>query len=124
MNPYQRKARKGKEMRLGDDYDSDCDYEPDLDPFMPESSESVEVPDDEELNEQAKALLATGNKVKDRVKLVERGCTAVASIFLEAIEFGGVEEEPLSARLANAMNAQASKPKVGKKPKGKNGLVC
>ena len=117
--PLPAQSAEGEGNEIGDDYDSDCDYEPDLDPFMPEISESVEVPDDEELNEQAKALLATGNKVKDRVKLVERGCSAVASIFLEAIEFGGVEEEPLSARLANAMNAQASKPKVGKKPKGK-----
>ena len=71
-------------------------------------------PDQEPSTEGIGAMIASGNKVSKIIETVEKGVNAVASIFLDALEKGGVNEEPLSARLAKAM-AAVPKPKVGKK---------
>ena len=74
-------------------------------------------PDQEPSTEGIGAMIASGNKVSKIIETVEKrekGVNAVASIFLDALEKGGVNGEPLSARLAKAM-AAVPKPKVGKK---------
>ena len=77
--------------------------------------------EDPEYNEKldrlrkSRALIASGGGVKDLIQNTERGTGAIASIFLEAVEIGGAQEEPLSVRLAKAMTAQVA----GGKPSGR-----
>ena len=64
--------------------------------------------EDPEYNEKldrlrkSRALIASGGGVKDLIQNTERGTGAIASIFLEAVEIGGAQEEPLSVRLAKS----------------------
>ena len=89
----------------------------------------LDIFDDPNLNEksdrleEARALIASGNRVKDLVLGFEKGSAAVASIFLEAIEIGGAQEELLSQRLAKAMAAQAAGRKPVGRPRGQTWFV-
>ena len=111
------------------------DHEPSYSPSTVEDPGDIgtlgdlDILDDPNLNEradrleEARALIASGNRVKDFVLGCERGSAAVASIFSEAIEIGGAQEELLSRRLAKAMTAQAAGRKPVGRPRGQTWFV-
>ena len=71
----------------------------------PDETVTGEAETQHESPETSRALIATGRKSSELATLIEKGPSVVASIFFDAIEIGGMEEIPLSERLANAMNA-------------------
>ena len=76
--------------------------------FEFEDPDAIQISEDkdvQEVPEMSGAMVASGRKSSEMVEMLDKGPSAVASIFFDAIEVGGEEEMLLSARLANAMNA-------------------
>ena len=114
-------VKGGDALEVGElsDGAESCDYAPTSRTASPLPS-SIGDPDDlgdpNELEhghmfEGTGAMIASGKKISDVIHTFERGSDVVASIFFDALEKGGVNEESLSVKLAKAM-AAAPKPKV------------
>ena len=114
-------VKGGEALEVGElsDGSESCDYAPTSRTASPLPS-SIGDPDDlgdpNELEhghmfEGTGAMIASGKKISDVIHTFERGSDVVASIFFDALEKGGVNEESPSMKLAKAM-AAVPKPKV------------